>query len=202
MWKYPLAILIGYLAGCFSTADTVGRFRHVNIHRTGTGNPGASNVTFILGWRMGLLVGFVDILKGILATFLTILVSHGNLFLGLLAGSACILGHMFPFYLKFKGGKGFATLVGVLFGFDWKFALLAVLFIVLITLTTDYIVLATLTTTVLFPLRAFLRTSSLIALWIVLPVVIIMFIKHRTNLYRIFVAKHGEKGFSLLFHKD
>ena len=191
MWKYPLAILIGYLAGCFSTADTVGRFRHVNIHKIGTGNPGASNVTFILGWRMGLLVGFVDIVKGILATFLTIVISHGNLFLGLLAG-----------YLKFKGGKGFATLVGVLFGFDWKFALLAVLFIFLITLTTDYIVLSTLTTTVLFPLRAYLRTSSLIALWIVLPVVLIMFFKHRTNLYRIFIARSGEKGFSLLFRKE
>ena len=174
----------------------------MNIHKTGTGNPGASNVTFILGWRMGLLVGFVDIVKGILATFLTIVISHGNLFLGLLAGSACILGHMFPFYLKFKGGKGFATLVGVLFGFDWKFALLAVLFIFLITLTTDYIVLSTLTTTVLFPLRAYLRTSSLIALWIVLPVVLIMFYKHRTNLYRIFVARCGEKGFSLLFRKE
>jgi glycerol-3-phosphate acyltransferase PlsY len=200
MWKYLLAFVIGYLAGCFSTADTVGRFRHVNIRKTGTGNPGASNVTFVLGWRMGLLVGFVDILKGILATFLTILISHGNLYLGLVAGSACILGHMFPFYLKFKGGKGFATLVGVLFGFDWKFALLAVLFIFLITLITDYIVLATLTTTVLFTLRAFLRTS-LLALWIVLPVALIMFYKHRTNLYRIFVAKCGEKGFSLLFQK-
>ena len=202
MWKYLLAILIGYLAGCFSTADTVGRVRHVNIHKSGTGNAGASNVTFILGWRMGLIVGFVDIMKGILATFLTIVVSHGNLIMGLLAGSACILGHMFPFYLKFKGGKGFATLIGVLFGFDWKFALLAVLFIFLITLTTDYIVLSTLTTTVLFPLRAYLRTSSLIALWIVLPVVVIMFFKHRTNLYRIFIARSGEKGFSLLFRKN
>ena len=199
--KFALAILAGYLIGCFGTADTVGRVRHVNIHKTGTGNPGASNVTFVLGWKMGLLVGGVDILKGTLATFLTILIT-GELSLGVCAGCGCILGHMYPFYLKFKGGKGFATLIGVFFGFDWRFAFLAVFFIFLITLITDYIVLATLTTTVLFPLRAYVRAETVWVLLAVLPVVVIMFLKHRTNLYRIFVAKSGEKGFSLLFRKD
>lgn len=198
--KYLLVFVIGYLVGCFSTADTVSRLKHVNIHKEGTGNPGASNVTFILGWKMGLLVGGTDIFKGILATFITVLVT-GNAVLGVYAGCGCILGHMFPFYLKFRGGKGFATLVGVFFGFDWKFALLMVLFIFLITWITDYIVLSTLTTAVMFPLRAFGVTASLMSLYIVIPVVLIMFLKHRKNLYRIFIQKSGEKGFSLLFKK-
>ncbi len=198
--KYLLVFLIGYLAGCFSTADTVSRLRHINIHKEGTGNPGASNVTFVLGWKMGLIVGGTDIFKGILATFFTVLIT-GDPVLGVYAGCGCILGHMFPFYLKFRGGKGFATLVGVFFGFDWKFALLMVLFIFLITWITDYIVLATLTTAVMFPLRAFDVTASLLSLCIVVPVVLIMFLKHRKNLYRIFIQKSGEKGFSLLFKK-
>lgn len=198
--KYLIVFLIGYLIGCFSTADTVARIRHINIRKEGTGNPGASNVTFVLGWKMGLIVGATDIFKGILATFITMMVT-GNPVLGVYAGCGCILGHMFPFYLKFHGGKGFATLVGVFFGFDWKFALLVVLFIFLITWITDYIVLSTLTTAILFPLRAYDVTASLTALLIILPVVAIMFIKHFRNLNRIFIAKSGEKGFSLLFKK-
>lgn len=197
---YVIATIIGYLIGCFSTADTVSRFKHVNIHREGTGNPGASNVTFILGWKMGVLVGGTDILKGILATLLTTVIT-GSQSLGIFAGCGCILGHMFPVYLKFHGGKGFATLIGVLFGFDQKFCLLAVLFIFLITWITDYIVLATLNTAILFPVRAFDVNAATPALIFILAVVAVMFLKHWKNLNRIFIAKSGEKGFSLLFKK-
>ena len=198
--QYVVVSLIGYMLGCFSTADAVSRFRRVNIHKEGTGNPGASNVTFVLGWKMGLLVGGMDILKGILASLLTTLIT-GNRVLGLCAGCGCILGHMFPFYLKFHGGKGFATLIGVLFGFDQKFCLLAVLFIFLITWITDYIVLSTLNTAILFAVRVFHVLGTAPVLFFVLSVVAIMFAKHWKNLYRIFIAKSGEKGFSLLFQK-
>ena len=117
---YVIATIIGYLIGCFSTADTVSRFKHVNIHREGTGNPGASNVTFILGWKMGVLVGGTDILKGILATLLTTVIT-GSQSLGIFAGCGCILGHMFPFYLKFRGGKGIAAMGGTILSFHWTY---------------------------------------------------------------------------------
>ena len=197
---YVLATVIGYLIGCFSTADTVSRVKNVNIHKEGTGNPGASNVTFVLGWKAGILVGGMDILKGILASFLTTLIT-GNQAYGLFAGCGCILGHMFPFYLKFHGGKGFATLIGVLFGFDQKFCLLAVLFIFMITWITDYIVLSTLNTAILFALRVVDVTGFTPATVFVFSIVAIMFAKHWQNLHRIFIAKSGEKGFSLLFQK-
>ena len=198
--KYLIVFLIGYLVGCFSTADTVARIRHINIRKEGTGNPGASNVTFVLGWKMGLIVGATDIFKGILATFITMMVT-GDPVLGVYAGCGCILGHMFPFYLKFHGGKGFATLIGVLFGFDQKFCLLAVLFIFMITWITDYIVLSTLNTAILFALRVVDVTGFTPATIFVFSIVAIMFVKHWQNLYRIFIAKSGEKGFSLLFQK-
>ena len=197
---YVLATVIGYLIGCFSTADTVSRVKNVNIHKEGTGNPGASNVTFVLGWKAGILVGGMDILKGILASFLTTLIT-GNQAYGLFAGCGCILGHMFPFYLKFHGGKGFATMIGVLIGFDFPFAVLATCFIFLITWVTDYIVLSTLTITILFLLRVLEYPGGIYALPILAPVILIIFFKHRSNLYRIFVGRQGEKGFSLLFKK-
>lgn len=199
--QYAIVLIFGYLIGCFSTADLVGRLHHTRIQKQGTGNLGASNVTVVLGWKMGILVGAVDIAKGAFATLTTLLCTKWNLNLGLLAGCACILGHMFPFYLKFHGGKGFATMIGVLFGFDWKFALLTVLFIVMITWITDYIVMATLTTAILFSMRAYIRTASLFPLLFVIPLVLVMFFKHRSNLYRIFIGKSGEVRLSMLLHK-
>ena len=198
--KYFLAIIIGYLIGCFSTGHMVSRLKQIDIRHTGTGNPGASNITFILGWKMGVLVAFVDISKGIIATLGAILFT-GDKVVGIYAGCACILGHMYPFYLKFRGGKGFATMIGVLIGFDFPFAVLATCFIFLITWVTDYIVLSTLTITILFLLRVLEYPGGIYALPILAPVILIIFFKHRSNLYRIFVGRQGEKGFSLLFKK-
>lgn len=198
---YVLTALVGYLVGSFSTAKLIGHIKGKDISAGGTGNLGASNTTILLGWKCGVLVGAVDILKGFFTILLTLLLSDFNIPLGLCAGVACILGHIFPFYLQFKGGKGFATLIGVIFGFDWKFGLLVVLFIFLITWITDYIALATCTTAVLFPIRVYLSTKSLIALSIVLPVMLVVILKHRLNFRRIFITRSGETGLSQLIHR-
>jgi glycerol-3-phosphate acyltransferase PlsY len=101
-----------YLLGTFPSAALVASASGVDITATGSGNPGASNVTRALGWRKGVLVFILDALKGALATLLGLWL--GGRAGGYLFGAAAILGHIFPFTRGFRGGKGVATGAGVL----------------------------------------------------------------------------------------
>ena len=81
--------------------------------------------------------------------------------LGFIAGVACVLGHMFPFYLKFKGGKGFASYLGMILAINWKVALCILAAVVILTVLTDYIVVGTVTSVVSFPIYTAIRSGWL-----------------------------------------
>ena len=108
-----LAILAGYLIGSVDFAILVARRRGVDIHAEGSGNPGASNVSRVLGKRAGAVVMVGDLLKGVAAAGLGELIGGSEL-VGFLAGGAAVVGHCFPVWHRFRGGKGVATTVGVL----------------------------------------------------------------------------------------
>ena len=143
---YLLAVLMGYLFGCSNMAFYLSRLRGVDMRSSGSGNLGASNAMVLMGWASGVLVAIHDIAKGTLAGWLAGRLFPSAPFIGLVACVGAVLGHNFPFYLGFKGGKGFATYFGMVVFFDWKFALSLALANVVITLITDYIVIATMTT--------------------------------------------------------
>ncbi len=184
---YIIAALVGYLVGCFNTAYVVSRVKGIDMRKRGTKNLGASNATILFGWRIGLLVGLVDILKGTLVVLIFRALLEQMPIVWLVSGTACVLGHIFPFYLKFRGGKGFATVVGVILGCDWQYFLLAGVMILLVTWITDYIVMATTTTVLAFPLHMGLSTGNLLAVCVLLPITLIILYKHLPNLKRIFI---------------
>ena len=103
---------------------------------------------------------------------------------GALSGTACVAGHMFPFYMRFHGGKGFAAYLGMTLALNWRFALLLLLAVSLITLVTDYVVLGTMTTVISVPLYSAWSGSGTTAL-LLLPLSAIIIYKHRDNLVRI-----------------
>lgn len=105
-------ILVAYVLGTFPSAILVARASGVDIHTVGSGNPGASNVTRALGWRKGVWVYALDALKGAVATLIPLLVDGRPL--AYWCGAAAIVGHMFPVFRRFRGGKGVATGSGVL----------------------------------------------------------------------------------------
>ena len=105
-------VVIAYLLGTFPSAILVARANGVDISTFGSGNPGASNVTRALGWRKGALVYALDAAKGALAALMGLLV--GGLPLAYWCGAAAIVGHMFPVFRHFRGGKGVATGSGAL----------------------------------------------------------------------------------------
>lgn len=182
--SYALIVLLAYLLGTSNLAYFIARRRGINILQTGTNNPGASNAMMLLGWKMGVLVGLHDIGKAFLAAFLA-----GLLFPELplsreVAGAACVLGHMFPFYLRFRGGKGFASTLGMIAALNWRFVLLLGVAIIVVVLITDYIVAGTVLTVVSYPVYC-LATHQLIAAVILAGIALIILMKHRVNFVRI-----------------
>ena len=117
-----ICLLIGYVFGLFQTAYLYGRLHGVDIRNYGSGNAGTTNTLRVFGTKAGLLVLFGDILKCILAVVITGVIfgkTHGDMvyLLKMYAAAGAIIGHNFPFYLKFKGGKGIAATAGLILSF-------------------------------------------------------------------------------------
>ena len=179
-----------YLLGCFNTAYFLGRLKKVNIHESGSGNPGASNAMTTMGWGAGVLVGAVDILKCTVAVVLARVIFFDNAELWFLAALGAIIGHMFPFYLKFKGGKGLACLVGALIALDWRAFIVGGILIIAITLISDYIFIATCTLAVLYPVFAYFYSdarvgSILLSILFAAATGALIFSKHIINIKRL-----------------
>lgn len=181
---YLTVMAAGYLLGSSNMAYWLSKIKKVDIRSKGTGNLGASNATVLLGWGAGVVVALHDIGKAFLAVLLARWAFPALIFAGAAAGVACVLGHIFPFYLNFRGGKGLASFIGMLAALDWRVALVAAVLLVAITLVTDYIALGTLCVAVVGPLGLWLLGQPWTAA-VLLPATGVIFIKHRDNLQRI-----------------
>lgn len=139
--------IMGYFIGCIHGSAIAQKLSGVNLKSVGSGNAGASNATLMLGWKYGVLVAVIDIFKGVLAIILLRLAlpyidvntTEANTLLYLMAG-AVILGHNFPLQMKFKGGKGTASLIGTFIALDWQMGLLGLALFVVIGIATNYLV--------------------------------------------------------------
>jgi len=182
---YVIVIVLAYLLGCSNMAFYLSKIKKVDLRSGGSGNLGASNAMILMGWPAGVAVGVHDVGKAFLAVLLARIIFTNLPYIGAVAGVACVLGHMFPFFLRFKGGKGFASYVGMVLGLNWKFALVLMVLIVLVTVITDYIVVGTVTTTVLTPIWMGLAQRSLIMALILLIATAVILYKHRENFVRL-----------------
>lgn len=149
--RYVLIIIFSYLIGAASFGKIVAYAKGVNIQKIGSGNPGATNIYRALGPAYGILVFLADMLKGTLAAYL------GIRFLGhpawvVLAGLAAMFGHVFSPFLKFKGGRGAATGLGLVLAISPKIFLVTLVVVVIIIFTTRYVSLASVMGSVLIPI--------------------------------------------------
>lgn len=183
--RYILCFLIGYVLGTVNYAYIIGRIKGFDIRTKGSTNAGASNATVTMGWKIGVIVGLCDILKAFVSVIIVKFIFPELEFAGVIAGVSCILGHIFPFYLNFRGGKGFASYLGMILALDWRFFLIIGVSIIIITVVTDYIALATLTTVVVYPLYLIFTRIEIIVLLIVTVASIVMIFKHISNIKKI-----------------
>ena len=184
--KYILVIALGYLLGCSNMAKYIAAMKKVDLSAGGSGNPGASNAVILMGWGAGVLVAVHDIGKAALAVVLARLLFPDAPLIGAAAGVAAVLGHIYPFWMKFQGGKGFASYLGMTIALHWKFAIAVLLLVVAVTLITDYIVAATTTTIVLVPIGLGILTQSLILPLILLVASLVIAWKHKDNYVRMY----------------
>jgi len=190
---YLLVVFCAYLLGSSSMSYYIAKAKGVDIQNKGSKNLGASNAMITLGWKYGILVGIHDIAKSAVAVIIAQILFPAQPYVGAVAGVASILGHIFPFYLKFKGGKGFASYLGMTLALNWKLALVILFLIILATLITDYIVVGTtLTITIVPTVLGFISHSWILPLILLVATFVIIY-KHRMNYLRIY--KGTEIGF-------
>lgn len=196
MLRITLGILISYLVGSIPWAYIFGRLlKGIDIRQFGSGNVGATNALRVLGTGPGIVVLVLDILKGVL----TVVILGQTEILSIVFGLCCICGHNWTVFLKFKGGKGVATTLGVLLGLAIKISglrlilgLLAITWLGVLAFS-KIISLSSVVTAIVFPVytvlfKRFLKQPNvLICLSVILSILIIL--RHKSNLKRLFQGK-------------
>ncbi|MCH8871513.1 glycerol-3-phosphate 1-O-acyltransferase PlsY [candidate division KSB1 bacterium] len=197
MFSLVLIILFAYLVGSFPTSIVVGRMtQRIDIREHGSKNAGGTNAFRVLGWKAGLFVVVVDILKGVLATLLIAKIRVDPLTLDyelvqIIAGTSAVIGHVWTVLAKFKGGKGVATGAGLIIAlFPWASLICFIIFAALV-LTTRYVSLGSIiaTSSLPFVLLTFDRmfgksvSTSLLTFSILISCLIIF--THRSNIRRL-----------------
>jgi acyl-phosphate glycerol 3-phosphate acyltransferase len=195
-----LCLLIGYVCGLFQTSYIYGRLNGIDIREHGSGNAGTTNALRTLGRKAGLITFAGDCLKCILAvvlakTLFDETVSGMSRLLGLYAAAGSILGHNFPFYLKFRGGKGIACTAGLVLSFDPLMAILGIITFFTTFFTTHFVSLGSILVYIGFmieiivmgQLGVFKMEQPLLNEMYILSALLSMlaFYKHRENMKRL-----------------
>ena len=179
-----LLVLFAYLLGSVPTGYILGSLAGVDVRKAGSGNVGATNVARVVGKRHGIFTLVADIAKG----FIPVVIA---LNLGLtstataLVGVAAFLGHLYPIFLRFQGGKGVATALGVFLGLaPWSTLVLMVIF-VLVILTTRVVSLSSMVAAAAAPIVFWLLTSSPILTGTSVFIALMIVLRHRGNIQRL-----------------
>ncbi len=191
------AIIIAYLLGSIPTAVWYGlRFYHVDVRQHGSGNAGATNTFRVLGKKAGTVVLLIDILKGIAATMLAFaLLALGAISAGhiveykLLLGIVAVIGHVFPVFTNFKGGKGVATLLGLVISIQPLLALTCIVLFVIILSISKYVSLSSLLASLAFPLLLLFppfKTDEPLLIGFGFTMFVVLAITHKKNIIRLF----------------
>lgn len=150
---------LAYLLGSIPTAVWFGKaFHNIDVREHGSGNPGATNTFRVLGKRAGIIVMLADIVKGMIATSLAVplmnlgFIPEANLItFKLIFGVVAVTGHIFSIFLNFKGGKGVATLLGMMIAIHYEVALICIAIFVVTLLVSKYVSLASIISALAFP---------------------------------------------------
>ena len=140
MWAIGCVIVLSYVLGSFPTSIVVGKWlKGIDIRKHGSGNAGATNVYRVMGLGPALLVGLVDMGKGLAALLVLPRMATGTTLLQILAGLAAIAGHIWPVFAGFRGGRGVITAAGVLIGLAPVAVLAAAAVWGIVTFFTGYV---------------------------------------------------------------
>ncbi|OKY75685.1 MAG: acyl-phosphate glycerol 3-phosphate acyltransferase [Desulfobulbaceae bacterium DB1] len=184
-------IILSYLVGSIPFGLLLGKLAGVDVRRDGSGNIGATNVSRLVGKKVGALTLLLDAAKG----FVPMLVADG---LGadgnvvMLCGGASFLGHLFPLYLKFKGGKGVATALGIFLYLSPVALLICIAAFVAAVGLSGYVSVGSLVAAGVMPVVVFLQKGTGGCFFLAIFVSLLVWLKHRDNIARL--VRHEEKS--------
>ena len=197
---YLWCVLMGYLTGTLNPSYLAARLKGVDIRKKGSGNAGASNALILFGKSVGVLCALFDIAKAAVIIRLAMALFPDAPHVFAQTAAACILGHIFPFYMKFRGGKGLACLGGAILAYHpLVFAAMLTLEIVLV-LVTKYICFVPITASVIFAILYGVLERDPVGGALLAVVSAVIFQKHIENLHRI--RKGSELRVSYLWNRD
>ncbi|MFN3849157.1 MAG: glycerol-3-phosphate 1-O-acyltransferase PlsY [Spirosomataceae bacterium] len=198
-----IGVLVAYLLGSIPTAVWYGRVFHgVDIRNHGSGNAGATNSLRVLGKKAGVIVLLIDLLKGYLAVSLASIIIQNSDFQPVgyivpLLGLAVVIGHIFPVFAQFKGGKGVATSLGVILAIHPLATLICVILFLLIIFATKYVSLGSMLGALAFPVQLVsgfwgLQPTTIVIFGFILAVLLI--ITHHENVKRLLAGNENKFG--------
>jgi acyl phosphate:glycerol-3-phosphate acyltransferase len=197
-------LFIAYIFGSLPSAVLIGkRFYNIDVREYGSGNAGATNTFRVLGKKAGTVVLVMDVLKGFLAVKLAYVVgdyrvlSESPEFIDyeLALGVCALLGHIFPLFAGFRGGKGVATMLGLLIAIHWQAALVCVLVFLVVLLLSGYVSLGSMVAGLFFPIiiMVFYSTNSSINIFSVVVAILIL-VTHQRNIERLLAGEESRVG--------
>ena len=205
MATYIIVSIIAYLLGSISFSVIFSKkFAGFDVREKGSGNAGTTNVLRSVGKKAAVLTLVCDCLKGIVAILIAFIAGKimkeldGSLLIQL-AGIFVVLGHTFPIFFKFKGGKGVATSLGVLLMVNWQIGLICLVFALVLMALTRFVSLGSIPAAILFPvLTVFIHTNYLVTgnslIFAIILAVLVVF-NHRSNVKRLLEGKENKLSF-------
>ncbi len=187
-----VSVLLGYLLGNVNGAYIIGKIvGGIDIREHGSKNAGATNVNRVLGSKPAAFAFAIDILKGVMAVIVGRHIGGGDIST-ILAGTAAVCGHNWPFVLKFKGGKGIATSLGVLFSLDIRVAAIVLTIGVLIIIITRYVSLASISCALLYPVLVIFFKSSREMIIFSGAISVFALLRHKDNIKRLLRGRESK----------
>ena len=201
-----ICLAVGYCFGLIQTSYIIGRIKGIDIRKKGSGNAGTTNAIRTMGWKNGLLTMAIDVMKCIAAVLIMRYVfrdSDIRLLLGLYTAAGVVLGHDFPFYLKFKGGKGIAATAGMIIAFgDIRLIIAGILCFFIPVLITRFVSLGSLCLSTSFligmivvgQMGSYLMTQDRLTEMYILTAVLtaLAYWLHRSNIKRLAAGKENK----------
>lgn len=191
--KAILIIALSYLIGSIPFGVIIGLvLKGVDIRDSGSGNIGAANAIRTLGVVPGIIVLLLDIAKGFFAVYISTHLMLGNPLMNVTAGLMAIVGHNCSMFLKFKGGKGIATTLGVFLALNWQIALICIVTYIIIVVITRYSSLGSLSGTLAMPVCMYIFHQPQEYFWFSVIAAVFAFYKHKENIKRLLKGEEAK----------
>lgn len=183
--KILCSMMIGYFLGSLNPAAFISKIKRKNLKEFGTGNLGATNTMLSFGVKCGVFVMIFDVLKALISVRLVRILFPELRIVGILAGCMTVVGHIFPFYMNFSGGKGVASFAGIILAMEPDLLPILLLIALILMLVTNYGVAGPISASVLFPCIAGWRASSVATFLLLAMVGGLIIYKHLENLKKV-----------------